>query len=63
MKLGVRTDKRKYTAYLVNHAIKAAAQLNIKELHNATEQLAGKCNQTCRPVQEKEGNHLTKKDN
>ena len=58
----VKQDKRKYTEELAWQAQEAASQRNIKDLYDTTKKLAGKYKQTCRPVRNKEGKILTKKE-
>ena len=58
----VKQGKRKYTEELARQAQEAAVQRNMKDLYDTTKKLAGKYKQSCRPVRNKEGEILTKKE-
>ena len=58
----VRLDKRRYTEDLAKKAQEAAMQENMRELYETTKKLAGKYKQSSRPVRDKGGKILTKKE-
>ena len=59
VKRSIRKDKRDYIDNLAKQAEEAAGQGNLKHLYMITKKLAGKFNQTDKPVKDKEGNSLT----
>ncbi len=59
VKRSIRKDKRDYIDNLAKQAKEAAGQGNLKDLYMTTKKLAGKFNQTDKPVKDKEGNSLT----
>ena len=58
----VRLDKRRYTEDLAKQTQEAAMQRNMRELYDTTKKLAGKYKQSSRPVRDKGGKILTKKE-
>ena len=58
----IKQDKRKYTEGVPWQAQEVASQRNMKDLYDTTKKLAGQYKQACRPVQNKEGKILTKKE-
>nr|KAG5705732.1 hypothetical protein BaRGS_027391 [Batillaria attramentaria] len=58
-KRSTRKDKRDYTDNLASQAEEAAGQGNLKDLYQVTKKLAGKFQQTDKPVKDKNGHPLT----
>nr|KAG5693770.1 hypothetical protein BaRGS_032454 [Batillaria attramentaria] len=50
-------DKRDYIDNLANQAEEAAGKGNLKDLYQVTKKLAGKFQQTDKPVKDKNGHH------
>ena len=59
MKRSIKKDKRDYVDEIARQSEEAAGQGNLKELYLLTKRLAGKFQQTDKPVKDKEGNTLT----
>ena len=59
VKKSFRKDKRAHIENLAQQAEKAAGQGNLKDLYMITKKLAGRFQQTDKPVKDKEGNKLT----
>nr|KAG5704670.1 hypothetical protein BaRGS_025312 [Batillaria attramentaria] len=59
VKRSTRKDKRDYIDDLANQAEEAAGQGNLKDLYQVTKKLAGKFQQTDKPVKDKNGHPLT----
>nr|KAG5687792.1 hypothetical protein BaRGS_017270 [Batillaria attramentaria] len=59
VKRSTRKDKRDYIDNLANQAEEAAGQGNLKDLYQVTKKLAGKFQQTDKPVKDKNGHPLT----
>nr|KAG5690467.1 hypothetical protein BaRGS_016467 [Batillaria attramentaria] len=59
VKRSTRKDKRDYIDNLANQAEEAAGQGNLKNLYQVTKKLAGKFQQTDKPVKDKNGHPLT----
>nr|KAG5690470.1 hypothetical protein BaRGS_016470 [Batillaria attramentaria] len=59
VKRSTRKDKRDYIDNLANQAEEAAGQGNLKNLNQVTKKLAGKFQQTDKPVKDKNGHPLT----
>nr|KAG5701564.1 hypothetical protein BaRGS_024814 [Batillaria attramentaria] len=59
VKRSTRKDKRDYIDNLANQAEEAARQGNLKDLYQVTKKLAGKFQQTDKPVKDKNGHPLT----
>ena len=59
VKKSIRKDKRAHIDNLAQQAETAAGQGNLKDLYMITKKLAGKFQQTDKPVKDKEGNPLT----
>ena len=59
VKRSIRKDKRDYIDNLASQAEEAAGQGNLKDLYLVTKKLAGKFQQTDKPVKDKAGNPLT----
>ena len=59
VKKSIRMDKRDYIDSLARQAEEAAGQGNLKDLYMITKKLAGKFQQTDKPVRDKQGNPLT----
>nr|KAG5700998.1 hypothetical protein BaRGS_022709 [Batillaria attramentaria] len=59
VKRSTRKDKRDYIDNLANQAEEAALQGNLKDLYQVTKKLAGKFQQTDKPVNDKNGHPLT----
>nr|KAG5686924.1 hypothetical protein BaRGS_020733 [Batillaria attramentaria] len=59
VKRSTRKDKRDYIDNLANQAEEAAGQGNLKDLYQLTKKLAGKFQQTDKPVKDKNGHPLT----
>nr|KAG5686182.1 hypothetical protein BaRGS_012400 [Batillaria attramentaria] len=59
VKRSTRKDKRDYIDNLANQAEEAAGKGNLKDLYQVTKKLAGKFQQTDKPVKDKNGHPLT----
>nr|KAG5708132.1 hypothetical protein BaRGS_002868 [Batillaria attramentaria] len=59
VKRSTRKDKRDYIDNLASQAEEAARQGNLKDLYQVTKKLAGKFQQTDKPVKDKNGHPLT----
>ena len=59
MKRSIKKDKRDHIDNLAQQAETAAGQGNLKDLYMITKKLAGKFQQTDKPVKNKQGNTLT----
>ena len=59
MKKSIKKDKKDYIEELASQAEDAAGQGNLKDLYLTTKKLAGKFQQTDKPVKDKDGNPLT----
>ena len=59
VKRSIRQDKRDFIDNLARQAEEAAGQRNLKELYSVTRKLAGKFQQTNKPVKDKSGKSLT----
>nr|KAG5687298.1 hypothetical protein BaRGS_016899 [Batillaria attramentaria] len=59
VKRSTRKDKRDYIDNLASQAEEAAGQGNLKDLYQVTKKLAGKFQQTDKPVKDKNGHPLT----
>nr|KAG5695063.1 hypothetical protein BaRGS_032556 [Batillaria attramentaria] len=59
VKRNTRKDKRDYIDNLASQAEEAARQGNLKDLYQVTKKLAGKFQQTDKPVKDKNGHPLT----
>nr|KAG5689406.1 hypothetical protein BaRGS_017924 [Batillaria attramentaria] len=59
VKRSTRKDQRDYIDNLANQAEEAAGQGNLKDLYQVTKKLAGKFQQTDKPVKDKNGHPLT----
>nr|KAG5707370.1 hypothetical protein BaRGS_005337 [Batillaria attramentaria] len=59
VKRSIRKDKRDYIDNLASQAEEAARQGNLKDLYQVTKKLAGKFQQTDKPVKNKNGHPLT----
>nr|KAG5697993.1 hypothetical protein BaRGS_005811 [Batillaria attramentaria] len=62
VKRSTRKDKRDYIDNLASQAEEAARQGNLKDLYQVTKKLAGKFQQTDKPVKDKIGHPLTTED-
>nr|KAG5701649.1 hypothetical protein BaRGS_019338 [Batillaria attramentaria] len=59
VKRSIRKDKRDYIDNLASQAEEAARQGNLKDLYQVTKKLAGKFQETDKPVKDKNGHPLT----
>nr|KAG5711942.1 hypothetical protein BaRGS_026383 [Batillaria attramentaria] len=59
VKRSIRKDKRDYIDNLASQAEEAVRQGNLKDLYQVTKKLAGKFQQTDKPVKDKNGHPLT----
>ena len=59
VKRNIKKDKINFIDDLASQAEKAAGQGNLRDLYLVTRKLAGKFQQTDRPIKAKEGNPLT----
>ena len=59
VKKSIKKDKKDYIEELASQAENAAGQGNLKDLYLTTRKLAGKFQQTDKPVKDKDGNPLT----
>ena len=59
VKKSVKKDKKNYIEDLASQAEAAAGQGNLKDMYQVTKKLAGKFQQTDKPVKDKNGNPLT----
>lgn len=62
VKKGIKKDKKDYIDNLAKEAEEAAGQGNLKDLYMTTKKLAGKFQQTDKPVRDKNGDPITTTD-
>ena len=62
VKESIKKDKKDFIEDLARNAEEAAGQGNLRELYQVTRRLAGKFQQTDKPIKDKEGNSLLTKE-
>lgn len=62
VKKSIKNDKKQFIYNIATQAEVAAAQHNMKELHDTTRKLAGKCKNPDEPILDNEGEILTKQE-